>query len=89
MNLSTVLKPPLRVNNVEIHTINGVEQKLSLVIHIPAHPSTHQTPPVQTWVAKQIHMAYAYLQWEGFISLGDGNWRHNATAIFHPPQNQL
>lgn len=89
MNLSTVLNPPLKVNNVEIHSINNPEQRLSLVVHVPVHPNDVHTPQVQSWMAKQIQMAYRYLHWEGFISLENKNWRHNATAIFHPPLKQL
>ena len=90
MNLSTVLSPPLVVNNVEIHSINNPEQRLNLVVHVPVHPNDLQTPPVQVWIAKQIHTAYRYLHWEGFISLSQpNNWHHKATAILHPPLKSL
>ena len=90
MNLSTVLSPPLKVNNVEIHSINNQEQRMNLVVHVPVHPNILQTPPVQVWIAKQIKTAYRYLHLEGFISLQEPhNWRHNATAILHPPLKQL
>ena len=85
-----VLNPPLKVNNVEIHYINQPDQQLNLTIHVPVHPNFLQTLQVQSWIARQIRMAYIYLELEGFISnVATGHWQHRATAILHPPLKSL
>ena len=86
----TRLNPPLKINSVEVHLINPEAQFLKLVVHTPAYPQDLPTMQVQSWIGRQIHLAYRYLENEGFISfIKNGNWRNNATIVLHPPQKAL
>lgn len=81
---------PIIINNVEVLSIDKVNKKFSMLVHIAAEPMQMYTPEVKLLVKQSTAMAIKYLMAEDFIPNSTEEikkWYGTVSGVCHSPQH--
>lgn len=62
-----ILDPPLKRGAVDVTFIDYKDKTVNFVVYIVSNPEDIQSKEVQSWISRQITMAWKYLVFEGFV----------------------
>lgn len=81
------LKPALRVNSVDVTSVNDTLHTIHMTVHIVAQPFQVKTPEFMHTIHHQVHAACEYLRKEGYIDYPIETYLMHTGVVLHDDPN--